>query len=130
MEALAGELAAQRATQAQIDRVVGLQRQMEGAHQKKDLPAYYTINAEIHAAINEAAGNPVLSDMFRSLNLRLQSLRFRSNLDQKKWDAAVLEHQAIATALAKRDRTGLAGLLRQHLINKRDIVLKLLEQES
>ena len=68
--------------------------------------------------------------MFRSINLRLQSLRFRSNLDQKKWDVAVQEHQQIANALASRDQAKLSSLLRQHLINKRDIVLKLLEQES
>lgn len=130
MEALSGELAAQRATSEQIQRVVELQQRMVGAHQMGDLPSYYQINSEIHSAINEAAGNPVLTEMFRSINLRLQSLRFRSNLDQKKWDAAVQEHQDIANALAKRDQAGLSMLLRQHLINKRDIVLKLLEQES
>ncbi len=130
MEALSGELAAQRATPEQIQRVLELQDRMEQAHRYHDLPAYYQLNAEIHAAINQAAGNPVLAEMFRSINLRLQSLRFRSNLDQKKWDAAVREHRDIADALAKRDQVGLSLLLRQHLINKRDIVLKLLEQES
>lgn len=130
MEALSGELAAQRATTAQIERVLSLQEQMEEAHRNSDLPGYYRINSEIHAAINEAAGNPVLTEMFRSINLRLQSLRFRSNLDQKKWDVAVQEHQQIANALASRDQAKLSSLLRQHLINKRDIVLKLSEQES
>lgn len=130
MEALSGELAAQRATPEQIERVLLLQKQMEEAHRNSDLPGYYRINSEIHAAINEAAGNPVLTEMFRSINLRLQSLRFRSNLDQKKWDVAVQEHQQIANALASRDQAKLSSLLRQHLINKRDIVLKLSEQES
>ncbi|WVN42360.1 GntR family transcriptional regulator [beta proteobacterium MWH-UniP1] len=130
MEALSGELAAQRATPEQIQHVLDLQGQMELAHRNNDLPSYYRINSEIHAAINEAAGNPVLTEMFRSINLRLQSLRFRSNLDQKKWDAAVKEHKDIANALASRDQAGLSLLLRQHLMNKREIVLKLSEQES
>lgn len=130
MEALSGELAAQRATPDQIQHVLDLQDQMELAHRNNDLPSYYRINSEIHAAINEAAGNPVLTEMFRSINLRLQSLRFRSNLDQKKWDAAVKEHKDIANALASRDQAGLSLLLRQHLMNKREIVLKLSEQES
>ncbi len=130
MEALSGELAAQRATPDQIQHVLDLQDQMELAHRNNDLPSYYRINSEIHAAINEAAGNPVLTEMFRSINLRLQSLRFRSNLDQKKWDAAVKEHKDIANALASRDQAKLSLLLRQHLMNKREIVLKLSEQES
>ena len=130
MEALSGQLAAQRATPEQIQRVLALQDRMEEAHRKNDLPGYYQLNAEIHSAINEAAGNPVLAEMFRSINLRLQSLRFRSNLDQKKWDAAVKEHKDIANALASRNQAKLSLLLRQHLMNKREIVLKLSEQES
>jgi DNA-binding GntR family transcriptional regulator len=130
MEALAGELAAKRASPEQIRHIEALQQKMESAHRAKDLPLYYQSNAEIHAAINEAAGNPVLTEMYRSINLRLQSLRFRSNLDQNKWDAAIKEHQAIAKAMASRDAAVLSELLRQHLINKRDIVLKLLEQET
>lgn len=130
MEAFAGELAAKRATPEQIQQIQALQQKMEAAHRANDLPGYYQINAEIHSAINHAAGNPVLTDMFRSINLRLQSLRFRSNLDQTKWDAAIKEHQAIAKAIASRDAAGLSNLLRLHLMNKRDIVLKLLEQET
>jgi DNA-binding GntR family transcriptional regulator len=100
---------------------------MERAHREKDLPTYYRINAQIHTAINQAARNPVLEDVFRSVNVRLQSLRFRSNLDQKKWDAAVREHADMVKALASRDGTRLGALLRDHLNHKREIVLKLSE---
>jgi DNA-binding GntR family transcriptional regulator len=103
---------------------------MERAHRARDLPGYYRLNAQIHAAINTAARNPVLEEVFRSVNVRLQSLRFRSNLDQRKWDAAVKEHAAIATALQARDGAQLGRLLRDHLNHKREIVLKLMEQES
>ncbi len=128
LEALAGELAAVRATTEEIDQVLSLQTQMEAAHARRDLSAYYSLNAQIHAAINRAAGNPVLAESFRALNMRLQSLRFKSNLNQEKWDAAVGEHAQIARALASRDAVRLGALLREHLNHKRDIVLKLLEQ--
>lgn len=130
LESLSGMLAAQRASDADIKSVLSMQEKMEKAYRKKDLSAYYQINAEIHNAINRAAGNPVLSEVFRSINQRLQSLRFRSNLDAKKWSAAVKEHAEIAKALARRDEALLAQLLRDHLNHKRDIVLKLLEQEQ
>lgn len=130
LESLSGMLAAQRASDSEIKSVLSMQEKMEKAYRKKDLSAYYQMNAEIHSAINQAAGNPVLSEVFRSINQRLQSLRFRSNLDEKKWASAVREHAAIAKALAVRDEKLLGQLLRDHLNHKRDIVLKLLEQEK
>jgi DNA-binding GntR family transcriptional regulator len=130
LEALSGVLAAQRATDLEIKAVLSMQERMEKAYRKKDLSSYYQINAEIHNAINKAAGNPVLAEVFRSINQRLQSLRFRSNLDATKWAAAVKEHAAIAKALASRDEALLGRLLSEHLNHKRDIVLKLLEQEQ
>lgn len=130
LESLSGVLAAQRATEAEIKTVLSMQEKMEKAFRKKDLSTYYQINAEIHNAINKAAGNPVLTELFRSINQRLQSLRFRSNLDAKKWAAAVKEHAAIAKAFAARDQQLLGRLLCEHLNHKRDIVLKLLEQEQ
>lgn len=130
LEALSGDLAAQRASNDEIRTIQELQVRMERAHRARDLPGYYRLNAEIHAAINTAARNPVLEEVFRSVNVRLQSLRFRSNLDQRKWDAAVKEHAAIAAALQARDGPQLGRLLRDHLNHKREIVLKLMEQES
>lgn len=130
LESLSGVLAAQRAKESEIKAILSMQEKMEKAFRKKDLSTYYQINAEIHNAINKAAGNPVLSELFRSINQRLQSLRFRSNLDTKKWAAAVKEHAAIAKALAARDQELLGRLLCEHLNHKRDIVLKLLEQEQ
>ena len=130
LEALSGDLAAQRASNDEIRTIQELQVRMERAHRARDLPGYYRLNAEIHAAINTAARNPVLEEVFRSVNVRLQSLRFRSNLDQRKWDAAVKEHAAIAAALQAREGPQLGRLLRDHLNHKREIVLKLMEQES
>jgi DNA-binding GntR family transcriptional regulator len=130
LEAISGELAARRASDTEILAIQKLQLKMESAHQVGDLSRYYRINAEIHDAINAAARNPSLQEIFRSVNLRLQSLRFRSNLDQKKWDKAVKEHAEIAKALTARDGVLVAQLLLAHVNNKREIVLKLLEQES
>lgn len=127
LEQLSGELAAKRATDDEISAVLAKQEQMQKAHRAKDLSTYYRLNAEIHSAINEAAANPVLTETFQKLNTRLQSLRFKSNLNQEKWDAAIEEHAKIAKAFELRDGPLLGRLLRKHLEHKRDIVLKLLE---
>jgi DNA-binding GntR family transcriptional regulator len=129
LEGLSGLLAAQRATPAQLQKIQKLQADMESAHQRKNLPRYYSLNSEIHSLIAEAAHNPVLKETYLTINSRLQALRFRSNLNQSKWDKAVREHAQIAKALLKRDGDKLAELLVAHLKAKSDIVVGLLKNE-
>ena len=85
-------------------------------------------NARIHERINAAARNPVLAQTYRTVNARLQALRFRSNFDERKWAVAVQEHENMLGLLAARDGPGLRALLVQHLEHKRDAVLDLMEQ--
>jgi DNA-binding GntR family transcriptional regulator len=127
LEALSGQLAAQRATVAEIDEVRALHFEMLAAHARRDLPAYYRSNRVIHHRISACARNPLLAASYQRLNCRLHALRFRSNLDPDKWDAAVREHGEIVDALAARDGQRLGGLLRDHLWNKRVVVLSQLD---
>ncbi len=123
LEGLAGELAAKRATPVEVRRIRSLQAEMTVAHSRRDLPAYYRINRAIHALIVGLAGNPMLTDSHARLNAKLQAVRFRSNLNREKWDAALAEHGAMVKALAARDGPRLAALLRTHLAGKRATVL-------
>jgi len=123
LEALNGELAARRATDAEIAEVRALHFEMLAAHTRRDLPAYYRLNREVHLRLADCARNPLLHETWQRLNRRLQALRFRSNLNRDKWDAAVDEHGQMVEALAARDGDRLAALLRRHLANKRAIVL-------
>ncbi|MGA0983630.1 MAG: GntR family transcriptional regulator [Burkholderiaceae bacterium] len=129
LEGLSGQLAAQRASAEQIQKIQKLQLDMESAHQRKNLSRYYSLNSEIHSLIAEAAHNPILKDTYVAMNARLQSLRFRSHLNQSKWDKALREHAQIARALVKRDGAKLADLLVAHLKAKSDIVVGLLKDE-
>lgn len=122
LEALSGELAAQRATEAEIQAVRRLQTAMEQAHARHDLARYYRINRDIHALLVRSARNPVLAETHERLNARLQALRFRSNLNRDKWDAAVAEHARMVALLEARDARGLSTLMRRHLRAKQATV--------
>jgi DNA-binding GntR family transcriptional regulator len=126
LEGQSGELAAQRISVAELAEVRALHYEMLAAHTRRDLPTYYRLNATIHDQINAAARNPVLTQTYRTINTRLQALRFRSNFDEGKWNRAVQEHEQMIEALAARDSAGLRALLVQHLHHKRDVVLELL----
>ncbi len=126
LEGMSGELAAKRITEEELAEIRALHFEMLAAHSRRDLPAYYRLNSRIHAQINAAARNPVLTQTWQTVNARLQSLRFRSNLDEGKWQQAVREHDAMVELLAARDASGLRELLVSHLLVKRDAVLELL----
>ncbi|WP_019140316.1 GntR family transcriptional regulator [Noviherbaspirillum massiliense] len=123
LEGLSGQLACQRITDAAIAEIKAMHYEMLAAHARRDLPSYYKLNHKIHDCINAAAGNDVLTTTYQQINTRIQSLRFRSNFNQEKWDAAVKEHDAMLAALEKRDGDALRTVLQQHLINKRDSVI-------
>lgn len=124
LEGLAGELAALRRTDAELDELRALHFEMLAAHARRDLPAYYRLNRAIHELMGRCARNPELTETCRSVNLRIQHLRFRSNFNRDKWDTAVREHEQMMAALADRDGAGLRRLLEAHLRNKRDAVLE------
>ncbi|OOG42984.1 GntR family transcriptional regulator [Polaromonas sp. A23] len=124
LEALSGELAAGRITDAELDEIKAMHYEMLAAWTRRDLPAYYRLNAAIHRAINTAAKNPVLTATYDQVNARLQALRFRSNQDGEKWNAAVKEHETMIDALSRRDAPAMRAVLLAHLQNKRDVVME------
>jgi DNA-binding GntR family transcriptional regulator len=128
LEGQAGELAAQRIDEGQLAELRALHYEMLAAYTRRDLSTYYRLNAQIHERINAAARNPVLAQTYRNVNARLQALRFRSNLDERKWQHAVAEHEQMLGLLARRDAPALRALLVRHLEHKRDAVLELMRR--
>ncbi|WP_372825560.1 GntR family transcriptional regulator [Polaromonas sp.] len=124
LEAQSGELAATRITDAELDEIKAMHYEMLAAYTRRDLPAYYRLNAAIHQAINTAAKNPVLSALYKQVNSRLQSLRFRSNQDGEKWRIAVEQHEQMVQALVKRDAEAMRAVLLSHMNNKRFVVIE------
>ena len=130
LEALSGELACRNVTEAEIAEIKALTFEMLACHARHDLPGYYRLNHAIHERINLAARNRLLTQVYRTINLRIQNLRFRSNFDREKWDRAAQEHAQMVEALEARDAPRLSALLREHLIRKRDAVLDVLRAEG
>ena len=130
LEAQSGELAAQRITDAELAEIQAMHFEMMAAYTRRDLSAYYRLNAQIHRAINAAAKNPVLASVYAQVNARLQALRFRSNQDEAKWKRAVKEHEKMIDALAARDPAAMREVLMAHLRHKREAVLDLMRASA
>jgi len=128
LEGMSGELAAARIDDHEVSEIRALHYEMLACFERRDLSGYYRLNARIHAAINAAARNPVLSQTYRAINARVQSLRFRTNQHGAKWQRAVHEHDRMVQALAARDGAALRDVLTTHLFHKRDVVLQLMRE--
>ncbi|CAG9269842.1 GntR family transcriptional regulator [Paraburkholderia unamae] len=125
LEAFSGELACERITAAEIAEIKALHYAMLACRAQNDLAGYYSRNQAIHDKINEAARNSALRQTYIAVNRRLQALRFRSNFETPKWDRAIDDHAHMLEALDARDGKRLAAILRQHLLAKRDAVLRI-----
>ncbi len=130
LEGYSGELAAKNISVATLSELEALQYEMMASYARRDLSSYYKLNLRIHHLINQAANNPVLTQLFSQVNARIEALRFRSNQNGVKWEKAVEEHQEMIDALKARDSERMRKVMIQHVMNKRDVVIELLKTEA
>ena len=123
LEALAGELACQHATDAQLNEIRALHYEMLAYHARGDLAGYFKFNQAIHLKLVKYSGNSMLYNVYRQLNGNVRRARYMANLSKERWDAAVREHEEILAALGGRDVKRIKALLTEHLAHKLASVL-------
>lgn len=130
IEALAGELAAQRISDAQVAELGILHYTMLRHHARDELPGYFAANKAFHRRIVECADNPVLLWVWDLLALRVDRARFASNLWPARWQKAIDEHAGILDRLGARDADGVARSMRQHVRNGLSLVVAAADEEQ
>jgi DNA-binding GntR family transcriptional regulator len=118
VEALAGELACERVTDAEISHLKRLHDEMVGHFKRRELTAYFTVNKRIHDSILSAARNSQLRGVHRPLTDRIRCARLHGELAEDSWARAIREHEMMLEALEARDGPKLGGILRTHMANK------------
>jgi DNA-binding GntR family transcriptional regulator len=119
LESLAGRLACERITDAEICEVKALHYQMQASFIRRDLPEYFQLNQTIHRRIVAVAGNPVLAATHENLNARLLRARYlASQTDHERWAAAMHGHELIIDALSRRAGEEIGRILQEHLWHK------------
>lgn len=119
LEALAGELACNKITDAGIAEVRRLHEQMVACYERRDRPTYFQFNQRIHEALVRIADNSILSGVYATLSARIRRARYMANHSEERWHEAVAEHELILEALSRRDAKRLSALLKDHLRHKR-----------
>lgn len=124
LEALAGELACQNASDQQIERMRVLFERMVAMFEKGDRKGYFRVNEDIHQLIITASANGALPRMLRTASAQIRRARYMANLSTERWAQAISEHADILAAFEARDSARMGAILRLHLDNK----LKALEK--
>lgn len=117
IEALAGELACEKITDAQLEAIGQMHDEMIEAYKAERSMEYSRLNRAIHFAIFEAADNASLLALYRNLELRIRNIRHTVRQAPRDWKDAVSDHEKILQALRARDASRLAKVMRQHVLN-------------
>ncbi|MCU0816196.1 MAG: GntR family transcriptional regulator [Cypionkella sp.] len=130
LEALAGELACGKITDAEVEKVARLHDEMMDHYANRRLRDYFVTNQQIHETILEAARNQTLATQYRALTARVRRFRYIANMSDARWKRATEEHVLILDHLRNRDGKALSEVLRIHVQNKLDTVRDWLKQRD
>ncbi|HEY0219321.1 MAG TPA: GntR family transcriptional regulator [Afipia sp.] len=121
LEALAGRLACENITDAEITEIEGLHHEMYGFYLRKDMHNYFHANQMIHQRIVQASRNAVLQSTYATFAGRIRRVRYSANFarERERWGEAMREHELILDALRRRAGNELSDILFNHLRNKR-----------
>jgi DNA-binding GntR family transcriptional regulator len=119
LEARAGKLACERASDAEVCEIRAIHRRMFTHFLAHRMAEYLDLNRVIHDRIVEAAHNPVLESAYHNVSNRiLWACALSNQQSEQRWEAAMHEHEQIIQALEQRSGERLATLLESHLANK------------
>jgi DNA-binding GntR family transcriptional regulator len=122
LEGLAGRLACEHATDAEIQAVRQLHDRMMDMYEKRDRLPYFKLNQNIHSAILRLSKNEALVSVHNVLQARLKRIRYIGNEGPEKWAGAVADHEEMIAALEARDTDRLSTILNDHMIKTWDRV--------
>ncbi len=114
LEMLAGELATQRVTKAEINKLRDLIAAMEAS---QDVGPHLELNFQFHGLIVELSDNRKLIEMYHRLRVPIQvaGIHYRSEVWVARIAQEQKEHRAIVRALEQKDAEAVSRAISQHI---------------
>ncbi|MGL4232143.1 MAG: GntR family transcriptional regulator [Casimicrobium sp.] len=130
LERLAGELACANASQDEISTLRHYHDMMARHYRKQDAAGFFRYSQHFHQGIVDAAGNDVLTRIYRLLNGQAARARYLAHMTAQAWDEVMTEQDEIMLALEARAADRLAELLEDSLLHRAQRVLELINQAA
>ncbi len=115
LEALAGELACELASDEQLMQIERVNASIKEAYDASGQLEAFRMDMRFHEAIVTASGNAALAETHATYNARLWRVRFLSSQRAASRDATRREHLDIVEALRARDGAAAGKVLQKHL---------------
>ena len=115
LEAMAGPLPCQNATDEEIRAVRSLHDQMLAFYKTRERLPYFKLNQQIHSLLISLAGNESLCLVHDILQTRMKRIRFIGDQKEESLLAAVRDHEEMMAALEARDGARLSAAQVSHL---------------
>lgn len=122
LEAVAAELACQRAGDDEIEAIAADTEAMSAAYRTRDEVAYFNLNRAIHEGIMASARNVTLKSIYVNLSSRIQRMRYTAHKTEEQWSRAMGEHHEMVRFLRARDGARLAELMKLHIRGKAEVI--------
>jgi DNA-binding GntR family transcriptional regulator len=103
LETLSARVAAENATDEDIERLEGIIAKMKTCFAGGDFLGMSELNGELHASITDIAKNKTLSRILANLKHQLVRVQYRTVLMPGRAEGSLKEHGDIVAAIAKRD---------------------------
>lgn len=115
LEGAAAALAAQRMGDCGLLQIATLVDDIASALERADLVAMTVADAAFHDLIVDAAGNPLISSMYRSARGLMVETQRAPMATRERLAETVAEHKAIYAALGTRDAERTGEAMRRHI---------------
>jgi DNA-binding GntR family transcriptional regulator len=115
LESDAAQVVAERATDAQLQELQALHRELEGAVDDRD--RFFALNERFHMQLLELAGNRWRNQMVADLRKVMKLNRHNSLLKSGRIEDSLAEHAAVMQALVGRDAAAARERMQQHFRN-------------
>ena len=115
LEALAGELACQVATDEDLSDIAAMEADMRSCSDSSDALAFFQKDMAFHHRIVSASANNALIETHRTYNSRLWRARFISSRQRVNREGTLNQHADIVEALSARHSRKAAKALGRHL---------------
>lgn len=114
LERYAAELAAQRMTKDDFDRLQVTHDRMAMHYQNRNRRDYSKLNNEVHMRIVALSGNGTLAAIHHSLMVRVRRVRYAALEVEERWREAFEEHVALMQALRDKDSRRAGAIMLAH----------------
>jgi DNA-binding GntR family transcriptional regulator len=115
LELLAGRLALERFTPADVARLKAVNGRLAEARDRADVRAMLDLNTEFHRLISERGGNRRLAMLLDDLRSQLTRLELWYYSHRDRTQRSIREHEEIITAIESGDRPRALSLLERNM---------------